>query len=168
MDHAGQLHADVMAVIGELMKSDPAANTAEGMALSALAEAVEKYEKSCTASSAVKRIREPLTVPCELCGCGSDGVYCAPSTVPSSTTESWACPMHAPAWCSCPAPKEPSADKIKRGAEQMAVNVEFRHMANCNVHSPTLGLCSCGLETRLREEIVRLRIASARKESSDA
>ena len=32
----------------------------------------------------------------------------------------------------------------------------FLHTTSCNVHEPKLSLCSCGLETRLKDEIIRL------------
>lgn len=46
MDAAKQFHADVMGVLEVLMIGDPAPDTTEGKVLLALADAVEKYEKS--------------------------------------------------------------------------------------------------------------------------
>lgn len=87
------------------------------------------------------------------------------------------CPLHGEAWCSCPRPRDPSTEEITRHAQKLIDAVteaeteefwkdaivkwpdRFLHTKDCNVHSPKLSLCSCCLDTRLKDEIKRLNRA---------
>lgn len=63
------------------------------------------------------------------------------------------CPIHGNQWCTCNSEVDPSPEWIKAVSD----DILLRHHNDCAVHSPTLKPCSCGLETRMRSELSRLR-----------
>lgn len=71
------------------------------------------------------------------------------------------CPIHGNQWCTCNSEVDPSPEWIKAVSD----DILLRHHNDCAVHSPTLKPCSCGLETRMRSELSRLRDSLASAES---
>ena len=63
------------------------------------------------------------------------------------------CPIHGNQWCSCrPAPTTDSFSRLPID--------DIWHTKDCSVHSPTLRPCSCGLETRLRQQLTAANVAN--------
>lgn len=71
------------------------------------------------------------------------------------------CPIHGNQWCTCNSEVDPSPEWIKAVSD----DILLRHHNDCAVHSPTLKPCSCGLETRMRSELSRLRASLSSAES---
>jgi Lar family restriction alleviation protein len=80
------------------------------------------------------------------------------------------CPIHGDQWCTCRHESDPTPEQVLKGAAKLVASInqetEFWHKNDCAVHSPTLRPCSCGLETKMRSEIDRLRLALSRESVS--